>query len=121
MAINALDFVAFGAKFAGSHTGDVPQSLQLVFVGFVEVIMGAVIPEKTVLSQKVDIAHFELFDTLNFVGIIFDYRIDTLTVTVTWDCLDSRRRWLRCWRGGHHTSNVRACSRGPRCCHRVHR
>lgn len=45
MTINTFDFVAFGAKLAGRHTGDMSQGLQFIAVGFVKVIVGAIVPK----------------------------------------------------------------------------
>lgn len=95
MAIYAFYLIAFSPKFAGCHPGDMSQSLQLIFVRFIEMIVGAVIPKKTIMSQKVNIAHLKLFDPLHFISIEFDYRINTLAVTVSRDCLSGCRGRLR--------------------------
>ena len=72
-------------------------------------IVGAVIPKKTIVSQKVNIAHLKLFDPLHLISIEFDYRINPLAVTVPWDCLSGCRDRLRRRRRGNHSSDIRNC------------
>lgn len=101
MAVNAFDFIAFCAKLAWRHTSNMSQSLYLIFVWFIGVVMSAIISENTILSQEVDIAHFQFFDPFYFVGVIFYYRVDTLAMTVARDCWNSRGCGLR-GRGWRH-------------------
>lgn len=66
---------------------------------------------RTIIPQIVDIAHLELFDALDFIGIVLDDGINALPVAVARDLFDGIGRALRGKRRGRH----RWCCHGRGC------
>lgn len=101
MAINALQIVAFTAELARRHAAYISQCCKLVLVRFVVVVVSTRVVW-TVVSQEVDIAHFHLFNALDFLWIVLNDGIDALTSAVARDFLGSLGSWLWSrWRRGN--------------------
>ncbi len=70
MAVDTLRIVALGLEIAGCHPCDLSQSLQVI-LGYVVVVVMCAPGIGTCICaiQKMDVAQFELLDTLDvFVG-----------------------------------------------------
>lgn len=96
MSINTLDFITFRAKPAWSQSGNIFQSLQLVFVRPVCVIMSAVSAIRAILAKEMYVAHVQIFDSFHIALIKLDCRINPLPVAIARDYHGSIRVGL--WR-----------------------
>ena len=85
MPINAFDFIAFGAKPAWGQPGNIFQSLQLVLVRLVRMVMSAVPAIRAIFAKKMYIAHVHIFDSFDVALVKFDWWINPLPKTITWN------------------------------------
>lgn len=70
VAINALHFVTTSTKMARRLTGDISQCQYFVFIRLIVMIVRAIVPESTVITQEMNIAHVDLLNSLEFALVI---------------------------------------------------
>lgn len=83
MPVDTFDIVASGTKSTGCLARHISEREQFILVGFVKVIVLAVIAIGAVLTKKVDITHLNLLDTLHFTFIILHHGVYPLTKFVS--------------------------------------
>jgi hypothetical protein len=105
MAVNAFDVLAAASVEARSKACNEFQRVELILSGFIIVSMGAVVVIRTLLAQKVHIAHLHFLDTIHFSLVIVAARgVHTLSDTITCNelvtirGLVNRRRRVSNWR-----------------------
>lgn len=119
MAIDALEIIALAAELAGRHAAHVAEGLQLVLGGLVVVIVRAGVVG-AVVAQEVDVAHLQLLDPLDFVGVVRHDGIDALAEPVARHLrrfVVVRSRLRRRWR--RDDGRLGFGRRGPGGCGRV--
>ena len=63
MAVDAFDVVASSAKSTGRLPGNISERLCFVFVGFVKVVMRALITVGTVTTKEMNVAHVDFLNS----------------------------------------------------------
>ena len=115
MPINTPQIITLAAKLTRRHAAHIPQRLQLVLRGLVMVIVRARVI-RAVVPQEMHVAHLELLDAFDFVGVVGYDWVDALAVAVSGDCREGFGAELRgWWWGGQGWAACHGCC-GPRGC-----
>ena len=84
MAIYAFNIITSSTEVTRCLTSNISQRQYFVLIRFVSMLMRTLISIWTVLTEEVNVAHMYLLNSFDFALIILHYRVNSLTVFISW-------------------------------------